>query len=93
MIQNLIFGVCLLTSDFLAESLKANKNEQKNHLFYNTVSLKKPHSFYQPQLTQHYKNIFPHIFTVKNMFLVGARKKICTAPFLDAQELRSWSPW
>ena len=26
-----------------------------------------------------------------NMFLVGVRKHICTAPFLDAQELRSRS--
>ena len=33
-----------------------------------------------------------------NMFLFGVRKNICTAPFLDAQELHSWSnshlaPW
>ena len=26
-----------------------------------------------------------------NMFLFGVRKNICTAPFLDAQELDSWS--
>ena len=26
-----------------------------------------------------------------NMFLFGARKNICTAPFLDVQELHSWS--
>ena len=26
-----------------------------------------------------------------NMFLFGVRKNICTAPFLDAQELHSWS--
>ena len=32
MIQNLIFGVYLLISDFLAESLKANKNRQKRSL-------------------------------------------------------------
>ena len=25
-----------------------------------------------------------------NMFLFGVRKNICTAPFLDAQELHSW---
>ena len=28
-----------------------------------------------------------------NMFLVGVRKNICTAPFLDAQELHSRSTW
>ena len=37
-----------LISDFLAKSLNANKNQRKNHSFYNTFSLKK-HSFYQPQ--------------------------------------------
>ena len=26
-----------------------------------------------------------------NMFLLGDRKNICTAPFLDTQELHSWS--
>ena len=39
---------------FLAESLKANKKtktSKKGHSFYNTILLKKPHSFYQPQLT------------------------------------------
>ena len=40
-----------LISDFLAESLKANKNLQKNHTCYNTVLLKKPHSFHEHQLT------------------------------------------
>ena len=29
------------------------KFEKRDHLFYNKASLKKPHSFYQPQLTQH----------------------------------------
>ena len=36
-----------LFSDLLGESLKA----KKDHSFYNTVLLKKPHSFYEPQLT------------------------------------------
>ena len=38
--QNLIFGVYLLISDFLEESLKPKKNWQKDHSFSNTVSLK-----------------------------------------------------
>ena len=38
-------------SDFLVERLNANKTSKKDHSFYNTVSLKKPHSFYEPQLT------------------------------------------
>ena len=44
---------------FLVENLKVNKNYQKNHSFYNSVSLKKPHSFYEPQLTHHYKKYTP----------------------------------
>ena len=28
-----------------------------------------------------------------NRFLLGVRKSICTTPFLDAQELDSWSTW
>ena len=71
MILNLIFKVYLLTSDFLAESLKASKNQPKGHyLFYNTVSLK--------NLTQlsglNSLNIVKKYFPV-NMFLVGGRKK------------------
>ena len=43
MIQNLLFGIYLLISGFLLESLTANKNEQKDHLYCNIVSLKKRH--------------------------------------------------
>ena len=43
--------IVFFISDFLAKSLKANKTSKKDHSFYNTVSLKKPHSFYEPQLT------------------------------------------
>ena len=39
--------------DFLAGSLNPTKTSEKNHSFYNTVLLKKPHSFYEPQLTSH----------------------------------------
>ena len=52
MAKNLIFGVYLLISDFLVESLKANKTSKK-------TSFKKPHSFYEPQLTQDYKKYAP----------------------------------
>ena len=39
-----------LISDFLAESLKVkSKTSEKDHTFYNTVSLKKPHSYDEPQ--------------------------------------------
>ena len=43
-----------LFSDFLEENLKSNKKtSEKDHSFYNIVLLKKPHSFYDPQLTRH----------------------------------------
>ena len=42
-------------SDSLAEKVsKPTKTSKKDHLFYNTVSLIKPHSFYEPQLTLPY---------------------------------------
>ena len=41
------------------QSLKAEKTSNKDHSFYDTVSLKKHHSFGEPQLTQHYKKYFP----------------------------------
>ena len=31
--------------------------------------------------------------TAKNMFLVGARKRICAAQFMDALELHSRNTW
>ena len=77
MIQNITFGVYLLISDFLVERLKANKNYQKDHLFYNTVSLKKNPSFYNPQLSQFILATQPKTqFTnfPANMFLVGIRR-------------------
>ena len=39
-------------------SSKKSQNQQ-DHSFYNTVSLKKPHSFYEPQLTHHCKKYTP----------------------------------
>ena len=34
---------------------KPRKTSEKDHSFYNTVSLNKPHTFYEPQLTWHWK--------------------------------------
>ena len=59
MTKNLIFGGYLSISDFMVQSLKANKTSKKDHSNYNTASLKKPDSFYEPQLTQHYKKYTP----------------------------------
>ena len=67
---------CLLISDFLIERLKASD--------------RKPHSFYEPQLTQYDEKC---TLAVKIIFPVGVIKIICTAPFLEAQELHSRSTW
>ena len=53
------FGVQLLVSDFLAESLKASKNKQKRSLVLQHSFAQNPHSFYEAQLTQHYKEYAP----------------------------------
>ena len=37
------------------------------------------------------KNVSDFTNFLANIFLFGVRKNICTAPFLDAQELHSWS--
>ena len=68
MIQNLIFGVHLLISDFLAESLKANKNWQKRSLIlqYRIKNILSQHSQNLTHLTN-----FPW-----NIFLVGVKKNI-----------------
>ena len=99
------FGVQLLVSDFLAESLKASKNKQKNHSFYNTVSLK---------IRTHFTKL-NSLNIIKNMLLQRSQKpyslydllkftqfpskhvsglcqkSFCTASFLDTQKLHSGS--
>ena len=63
------------------------------------VQYKKPHLFYEPQLTWYWKQYAPTTqpktfdFTTfpANMFLFGVIKDICTTVFLDAQEPHSWS--
>ena len=58
MIQNLIFGVYYLRFSG-RKSQSQQKLTKKDHSFYNTVSLKKPHSFYEPKLIQHCKKHSP----------------------------------
>ena len=75
---------------------------QQGHSFYNTAWPKKPHSFFEPQLTQHYKKytsstqpksvLTLQIIHQKRFWLVS-EKNICTTPFLDAQKQYSWSTW
>ena len=96
MIQNIIFGVYLLILDFLAESLKVSKNWENithftiqfdseslayNFTILNTLNIVKNILLQHSQTPSHFTK-FPG-----NIFLVGVRGNICTAPFLEAQEL------
>ena len=81
-----------LISKFLAESLKANKNYQKRscilqYSFAQKTSLilrTSTHLTLKTICSRNTDKIFP-----ANMFLFGVRKNVCTAPFLEAQELHS----
>ena len=87
MIQNLIFGVCLLILDFLVESLKAKKTSKKDDSFYNTVSFKKS------QLTQHcqkYTPVTPKtlLTLVKNFSRVVPENTFALHHFQTSQECK-----
>ena len=97
MIQNLICGVYLLLSDLPAENLKVNKNQRKRS-FILQCSLTRltnlePRKIVKYILPSTTKNLNHFTNFPANMFLVDVRKNICTAPFLDAQELHSRSTW
>ena len=89
-----------LISYFLAESLKANKNQQKRpHILQYSFSKKTSLIL---QTSTHLtlkiicslnktKNLSDFTNFPANIFLIGVRKNICTAPFLDAEELHSCS--
>ena len=87
-----------LISDFLAESLKANKLAKKKWLIlqysYNThfILQTSTHSTLKTICSRDTaKNLCDFTNFLANMFLFSVRKNICTAPFLEAQELLSWS--
>ena len=44
---------------FSRKSQTPAKSNGKDHSYYNTVSLKKPHSYYEAQLTWHWKQYAP----------------------------------
>ena len=78
MIENLIFGVYLLFSDFLVESLKANK---KKTLILQYSFAQQPHSFYET-----------HSF-YEQKYTPATQPKICFWLLLDTQELHSRNTW
>ena len=44
---------------FWQKLVKPTKTSENDHSFYNTISLKKSHSFYEPQLSWHWKLYAP----------------------------------
>ena len=78
MIKKLIFEFYLLISDFVPQK-PANVG-------------KKDHSFYEPQLTRHYKKYTPAT-QPKHVSGWCQKKNISTEPFLDALKLHFWSTW
>ena len=84
-----LFGVYFLISGFLAQSIKANK-EQNNSLILQTSTystLQKLYSRNTAKNFTHFTN-FPAY-----MFVIGVRKNIWTAPFLEPKKLNSRSAW
>ena len=86
MIQNLIFGVHVLNSVFLVLSLRANKNTQKTSFILRTSTHSTLTKIYSSNTA---KNLTHFTGFPTNTILVAARKSICIAPFLDAQEKHS----
>ena len=89
-----------LILDFLAESLKSNKSQQKrSHILQQSFAQKT--SLILPTLTyltlkiiytrNTAKNFSDFTNSSANMFLFGVRKNISTALFLDSQKLHSSS--
>ena len=86
--------------EFVAENLKANKNQRKRSLILQ-YSFAQKTSLILRTSTHLTLKIICSCNTAKNlsdftnfpadMFLCSVRKDICTVPFLDAQELHSWS--
>ena len=89
-----------LISDFLTESLKANKNYWKRSLTLQYSFAQKASLILRISIHLTLRKICSRNTTKtlsdftnipENMFLFGVRNNICTAPFLDAQEPHSWS--
>ena len=84
--------------EFVAENLKANKNQRKRSLILQYSFAQKTSLILRILTLLKLKIIFSQNTAKRisqftnfptNMFLFPARKNICTAPFPDAQELLS----
>ena len=111
MIWNLIFVILYFHTfqwtssvsfilEFVAENLKANKNQRKRSLILQYSFAQKTSLILRIStllklkiicFQSTAKKLFQFTNFSTNMFLFGVRKNICTAPFPDAQKLLSWS--
>ena len=91
-------GHCFFIPEFVAENLKANKNQRKRSLILQYSFAQKTSLILRISTLLKLKIICSQNTAKKlsqftnfpaNMFLFGVRKNICTAPFPDAQELLS----
>ena len=83
--------ICSLSINFRFFGRKSQSQQKLAKMItQEIVSLKKPHSFYEPKLTQHYKKYTPATLS-KTFSSLLSKKNIYTAPDLDAQELHSRS--
>ena len=83
-----------LISKLLAESLRNNKSLQKrSHILQYSFAKIILNSVDNENnmLPNTAKNLSDFTNFLANMFLCGVKKNICTASFLDTQELHSWS--
>ena len=91
-----------LPFNFRSSSRKSQihqKTVKKDDPFYNTVSLEKPHLFYESQLTQYGKKYtsttqpkIHQLYKFSSKYVSGwCQKTICTTRFTEAQELHSRS--
>ena len=90
--ENIISGIqsFFLISDFLVESFKANKNLQKWSRFTIQFCSKNLTYFTNIKSLDMKNNMLPQ-HNQKPFWLYRFSASMFTAPFLDAQELHSWS--
>ena len=76
---------------FWQQALKPRKTSKKDHSFYNRVFAQKTSLILLPQHSQRPYTLYK--FSSKHVSDWCQKKHWQTPPFLDAQELYSWSTW
>ena len=87
-----IIRVCFWFQVFYQKILKCTKTSEKDHSFYDTslILWTSTHLIFK-MICSTAKNLCNFTNFLAIMLKFGVRKNIYTAPFLDVQELHSWS--